>query len=89
MFLRSISIVLASWVLYKFFTVSRREPGLPPGPPTVPIIGNAHLLPVVKGHFKYAFTVSVHTVNNQNFRITDFAKQYGDIYSVRLKSLPL
>jgi hypothetical protein len=30
-----------------------REPGLPPGPPTLPVLGNLHLLPTKYAHYKW------------------------------------
>jgi hypothetical protein len=32
--------------------VGSREKGLPPGPPTLPIVGNLHLLPAEFIHYK-------------------------------------
>jgi hypothetical protein len=33
--------------------VGSRDKGLPPGPPTVPILGNAHIFPTEFPHYKY------------------------------------
>jgi hypothetical protein len=33
--------------------VGSRGKGLPPGPPTVPILGNAHIFPTEFAHYKY------------------------------------
>jgi hypothetical protein len=33
--------------------VGSREKGLPPGPPTIPILGNAHIFPTEFPHYKY------------------------------------
>ncbi|KAJ7026180.1 cytochrome P450 [Mycena alexandri] len=49
----------------------RREQGLPPGPPTVPVLGNTHLL----GNGK-----------DLHLRITQWAGTYGDIFSLKLSS---
>ncbi|KAJ7622347.1 cytochrome P450 [Roridomyces roridus] len=45
-----------------------REDGLPPGPPTLPIIGNLHVFPKEYPHFKF----------------TEWAKIYGGIYSLKI-----
>ncbi|KAJ6551141.1 cytochrome P450 [Mycena capillaripes] len=50
--------------------VGSREEGLPPGPPTLPILGNLHLLPTEFIHYKF----------------TEWAKQYGGFYSLKLGS---
>lgn len=43
----TVSIILACVILvgYKLFRIGRRDPSLPPGPPVVPVLGNAHLIP--------------------------------------------
>ncbi|KAK8877624.1 cytochrome P450 oxidoreductase [Apiospora arundinis] len=40
---------------------------MPPGPPTLPILGNEHLIPKSNAHFKF----------------TEWAKQYGGIYTLK------
>ncbi|OAL22040.1 hypothetical protein AYO20_11276 [Fonsecaea nubica] len=35
-----------SYPLYRLFQVGRRHPRMPPGPPTIPILGNAHQIPI-------------------------------------------
>jgi hypothetical protein len=39
--------VAALFVAAVYYTlrIGRRDPRMPPGPPTVPILGNAHLIP--------------------------------------------
>ncbi|KAL9622814.1 MAG: hypothetical protein Q9160_002933 [Pyrenula sp. 1 TL-2023] len=65
------SILSALTVLYGIFKLSRfgrREKHLPPGPPTYPIIGNAHLA-VDKDLYK---------------RFKDWSEQYGDVFSLKI-----
>ncbi|KAF8216492.1 cytochrome P450 [Mycena galopus ATCC 62051] len=50
--------------------VGSREPGLPPGPPTLPLVGNLHLLPTQFVHYKF----------------TEWARKYGGFYSLKLGS---
>ncbi|KAJ7838208.1 cytochrome P450 [Mycena olivaceomarginata] len=45
--------------------VGPREKGLPPGPPTVPILGNAHIFPIEFPHYKF----------------TEWARKYGGLFS--------
>lgn len=40
------TLVLA-WLLYRFLSLGSRSKGLPPGPKTIPLLGNAHLIPTV------------------------------------------
>uniref|UniRef100_A0A0W0FWJ0 Cytochrome p450 n=1 Tax=Moniliophthora roreri TaxID=221103 RepID=A0A0W0FWJ0_MONRR len=58
------------WLLQKILKTGRREPYLPPGPPTVPILGNLHVFPT----------------KNSHIRFTEWAQQYGDIYSLKISS---
>jgi cytochrome P450 len=53
---------------YIFTFIGRREKDLPPGPPTLPILGNLHQIPKKGAHFQF----------------TQWAHQYGGIYSLKL-----
>ncbi|KAJ7359848.1 cytochrome P450 [Mycena albidolilacea] len=48
--------------------VGSREKGLPPGPPTVPILGNAHIFPTEYPHYKF----------------TEWARKYGGLFSLKI-----
>ncbi|KAJ6564650.1 cytochrome P450 [Mycena capillaripes] len=48
--------------------VSSREAGLPPGPPTLPLLGNLHIFPTEFPHYKF----------------TEWARKYGGIYSLKI-----
>ncbi|KAJ7866860.1 cytochrome P450 [Mycena olivaceomarginata] len=48
--------------------VGPREKGLPPGPPTVPILGNAHIFPIEFPHYKF----------------TEWARKYGGLFSLKI-----
>ncbi|KAF2637168.1 cytochrome P450 [Massarina eburnea CBS 473.64] len=58
-------------IIYAFFKLlrfGRREKHLPPGPPTYPIIGNAHLI-VDKNLYK---------------KFKDWSEQYGEVFSLKI-----
>ncbi|KAL8689085.1 MAG: hypothetical protein Q9218_005165, partial [Villophora microphyllina] len=57
-------------ILYILIFPGRRAKNLPPGPPTLPIIGNLHQIPKSGAHFKF----------------TEWAQQYGGIFSLKLGS---
>ncbi|KAG8952314.1 hypothetical protein FRC04_004742 [Tulasnella sp. 424] len=57
-----------AWLTLIIFRVGRREADLPPGPPTLPILGNLHVFPTVRMHIKF----------------TEWAGIYGDIFSLKL-----
>ncbi|KAJ7312979.1 cytochrome P450 [Mycena albidolilacea] len=67
----AILLPLALGVLCLFLwlrNVGSREAGLPPGPPTVPLLGNLHLFPTEFAHYKF----------------TEWARKYGGIYSLKM-----
>ncbi|KAJ5631511.1 cytochrome P450 oxidoreductase [Penicillium longicatenatum] len=60
--------VAALFLLSKALKVGSRPAGYPPGPPTVPLLGNLHLMPTSKPHLQ----------------LQKWAKEYGPIYSLIL-----
>ncbi|KAK7052071.1 putative cytochrome P450 [Favolaschia claudopus] len=48
--------------------VGSRESGLPPGPPTMPLLGNLHIFPTEFAHYKFS----------------EWARTYGGIYSLKV-----
>ncbi|KAJ7202055.1 cytochrome P450 [Mycena pura] len=64
-----IILTLALGILCAFISlrkVGSREAGLPPGPPTLPLLGNLHIFPTGFAHYKF----------------TEWARKYGGFYSV-------
>ncbi|CAL1707469.1 unnamed protein product [Somion occarium] len=59
---------LVGWVVYRCSRIGARESYLPPGPPTIPLLGNLLDFPTSYAHLQF----------------TEWAKQYGDIYSLKL-----
>ncbi|KAK3702421.1 hypothetical protein LTR37_014887 [Vermiconidia calcicola] len=66
-FLLALALFVAGGI-YVFLYVGRREKNLPPGPPTLPLLGNVHQIPKKGAHFQF----------------TEWAKQYGEIYTLKL-----
>ncbi|MCJ1248410.1 hypothetical protein MMC30_005627 [Trapelia coarctata] len=65
LYLLAFLAVVALWAL----TVpARRASSLPPGPPTLPVLGNLHQLPKTGAHFLF----------------TKWASQYGGIFSLKI-----
>ncbi|KAK7029530.1 hypothetical protein VNI00_014407 [Paramarasmius palmivorus] len=65
----SITLFLV-WLVTKILKSGRREPYLPPGPPTIPVLGNLHLFPSESPQVKF----------------TEWGHEYGDIYSLKISS---
>ncbi|KAJ7768207.1 cytochrome P450 [Mycena metata] len=63
-------VAFTVWAGVYVLRLGRREPGLPPGPPTTPVLGNAHLLGGKDLHLK----------------ITEWARYYGDVFSIKIGS---
>lgn len=53
---------------YVYLYVGTREKHLPPGPPTLPVLGNIHQIPQKGTHFQF----------------TEWARQYGGLYTLKL-----
>jgi len=65
-----LALIPLLYIVFKLAKFGRREPHLPPGPPTAPIVGNALQLPE----------------NFLQLQFSEWAQQYGDVISVRLTS---
>ena len=59
---------LVAIAAYRLRSVGRRPANYPPGPPTLPIIGNLHLMPKEKPHLQFQ----------------KWAEEYGPVYSLIL-----
>ncbi|PUU80910.1 cytochrome P450 [Tuber borchii] len=66
----ALGVCLASFVatIIYFTKGTSRGKNFPPGPPTLPILGNMHLVPQERPYLKF----------------TEWAKQYGGIYSIKI-----
>ena len=72
------------YVIFKLARFGSREKHLPPGPPTYPIVGNAHLAvdkdlykrPV---HFARCFDIWL-----TSSRFQDWSEQYGEVFSLKI-----
>ncbi|CUA66986.1 O-methylsterigmatocystin oxidoreductase [Rhizoctonia solani] len=67
----AVPVVLGStvvWLAIKTMSIGKRETYLPPGPPTVPLLGNLHEFPKTEAHLK----------------LTEWARIYGGIYSLKM-----
>ncbi|KAK3674888.1 hypothetical protein LTR78_005232 [Recurvomyces mirabilis] len=60
--------LLVSGLIYTYLYIGRRESNLPPGPPTLPILGNIPHIPLKGAHFQF----------------TAWARQYGGLYTLKL-----
>lgn len=56
------------YAIYRLLQVGSRPKDYPPGPPTLPIIGNIHQMPTKDAHLQFE----------------KWAREYGDIYSLML-----
>ncbi|KAH9862697.1 hypothetical protein J1614_010790 [Plenodomus biglobosus] len=60
--------VCVAFSAYRLSRIGRRPAGYPPGPPTLPLIGNLHLMPKEKAHLQFQ----------------KWAQEYGPVYSLIL-----
>ncbi|EIN06320.1 cytochrome P450 [Punctularia strigosozonata HHB-11173 SS5] len=66
--LAGIALCALGYLIVRLSQTSRRRKGLPPGPPTLPLLGNLHLYSPRLTYLLY----------------TDWAKKYGDVFSLIL-----
>ncbi|KAI9154975.1 Cytochrome P450 monooxygenase virE [Paramyrothecium foliicola] len=64
----ALSIITAALLVWRIGHLGRRPRNLPPGPPTLPIIGNIHQMPQHQGHLQFQ----------------RWAQEHGPIYSLML-----
>ncbi|KAK4051743.1 hypothetical protein OIO90_004567 [Microbotryomycetes sp. JL221] len=64
----AVAIIALLYIVPKLASSGKREPGLPPGPKTIPVLGNLHQMPLEHAHFQ----------------MTKWAKEYGPIFSLKL-----
>ncbi|KAJ7578559.1 cytochrome P450 [Mycena floridula] len=60
--------LLLVWLLIRLAKVGKRAKTLPPGPPTIPLLGNALIYPKENAHHRF----------------TEWSKTYGDIFSLKI-----
>ncbi|KAK7455761.1 hypothetical protein VKT23_010793 [Stygiomarasmius scandens] len=65
-----VALFVSTLCLFKLLTIGKRDKNYPPGPPTVPVLGNLHLFPTKKAYI----------------RLTEWSRIYSDIYSLMIGS---
>lgn len=63
----ALAVVVAGILVVRLSRVGSRESFLPPGPKTMPILGNLHQLPLKYAHIQF----------------TKWAREFGGIYSLK------
>ncbi|OAL30296.1 hypothetical protein AYO20_08774 [Fonsecaea nubica] len=63
-----ITVAAVCFILVRLLSLGKRSPKMPPGPPTLPIIGNLHQMPKKDTHLQYQ----------------KWAQEYGPIFSLKL-----
>ena len=84
--LTSIAAASLGYALYWASHYGQRAPNMPPGPPTLPVIGNANIMPRERLHIKFtewcksiSGGIDLHKTNRASL-----AKVYGDVFSLKV-----
>ncbi|KAJ6573872.1 cytochrome P450 [Mycena vulgaris] len=62
------SLCVAGLIVYRILRIGSRDKSLPPGPPTVPLLGNLNIFPRFLAYHQFS----------------RWASEYGDIYSLKI-----
>jgi hypothetical protein len=68
------TLILCTYGLYRTFQIGKRDKRMPPGPPTLPILGNLHQIPVTGLYKKSETLLSVTVQEMSNKRVTAGSK---------------
>ena len=81
-----IGVCLILGIIFIVAKSGRRAKDLPPGPPTIPLLGNLHQIPLKQAFIKYAssYIISYIGLKLMWFRLTEWSKVYGPIFSLKL-----
>lgn len=63
-----LAVIGVAYAIYRLCRIGRRDSDLPPGPPTLPVLGNILDFPTRHAHFKF----------------TEWSKTYGEIFSLKI-----
>jgi len=64
----SLTAVVVAWTMIKLFNIGKRDSNLPPGPPTLPLLGNIASFPSEHIYLK----------------LTEWSRVWGECYSLKL-----
>lgn len=70
---QGLCLLAVGYVVIKLLLVGRRPKGLPPGPQTLPLLGNLHQMPTFKVHKAFQ----------------ELGKKYGDIFTMMVGPTPM
>jgi hypothetical protein len=83
-FFCALSTLGGIYIIFKLARFGSREKHLPPGPPTYPIVGNAHLA-VDKDLYKRSVRFSRYfNLWLSKSRFKDWSEQYGEVFSLKI-----
>jgi hypothetical protein len=64
-------------LFFKLLRIGRRAPGLPPGPPTIPVLGNLHLVSLPNYCNALVLIITQMPTKRPHLQFQKWAQEYG------------
>lgn len=80
------ALAVVAYVVVRLLLSGRRGSRLPPGPPTIPILGNIHQIPLERSFLQYGTLAPALCSRETDFRFTKWAREYGSVFSLKVGS---